>query len=354
MDSNAIEFTKTGINFIGRTSENNGIQGKIQKRDFEPNKPYTITATVIGNYKYVKLQTEPYYCSQNINKLTPKSIIKKWNERIAYYFIASVQNFVSSYDGQQGGYKLPDIKNHSISVPIKNGKIDFDFIESFMSKLESERISEFDKFLIASGLNDYGLTAEEQSIINKYDRIKWGNFKMGLLFERIKTKKIPFKADELSKEMTVQYNLPCLTSSFKNQGLNYFVPKSEGTVLKNVISIPSNSDVYRAYFQSIEFTVLSDAYAVQWNFDDVNLLPNQYLFAVQCINKVTDLPIYSYKNKLGGWNVVKNKYIQLPVKNSKPDYEIMGTLISAIKKLVIKDVVLYVQRKKEELKLITQ
>lgn len=354
LDSNAIEFTKSGINFIGRTFENNGIQGKIQKRDFEPNKPYTITATVIGNYKYVKLQTEPYYCSQNINKLTPKSIIKKWNERIAYFFIASVQNFVSLYDGQQGGYKLTDIKNHSISLPIKNKKIDFDFIEGFMSKLEAERILEFETYLLASGLNDYELTDEEQRSINEYNTIKWAKFKIGILFERIKTKKIPFKADELSKEMTVKYNLPCLTSSFKNQGLNYFVPKNEATVLKNVISIPSNSDVYRAYFQSIEFTVLSDAYAVRWNFNGVNLLPNQYMFAVQCINKVTDLPIYSYKNKLGGWNVVKNKYIQLPVKNNKPDYEIMGTLISAFKKVVIKDVVLYVQRKKKELKLITR
>ncbi|MDP3332854.1 MAG: hypothetical protein Q8S55_12890, partial [Methylococcaceae bacterium] len=73
--------------------------------------------------------------------------------------------------------------------------------------------------------------------------------------------------------------------------------------------------------------------------------PNQYLFAVQCINKVTDLSIYSYKNKLGGWNVVKNKYIQLPIKNDKPDFEIMETFISAIQKLVIKDVVLYADRK---------
>ena len=56
LDSNAIDFVSDGINFIGRTFENNGIQGKILKRDFEPNKPFTITATVIGNYKYVKYQ----------------------------------------------------------------------------------------------------------------------------------------------------------------------------------------------------------------------------------------------------------------------------------------------------------
>ena len=36
--------------------------------------------------------------------------------------------------------------------------------------------------------------------------------------------------------------------------------------------------------------------------------------------------------------------ISLPTKNQKPDYEIMQTLISAIQKLVIKDVVLYTDK----------
>ncbi|MDE3934330.1 hypothetical protein NUQ34_10345 [Glaesserella parasuis] len=56
---------------------------------------------------------------------------------------------------------------------------------------------------------------------------------------------------------------------------------------------------------------------------------------------MTDLKIYSYKNKLGGWNVVQNKYINYPIKNGEMDYGFMETLISAVQKLVIKDVVRY-------------
>ncbi|TAE03297.1 MAG: restriction endonuclease, partial [Bacteroidetes bacterium] len=37
--------------------------------------------------------------------------------------------------------------------------------------------------------------------------------------------------------------------------------------------------------------------------------------------------------------------ISLPVKNQKPNYELMETLISAIQKMVIKEVVLYADRK---------
>ena len=112
-----------------------------------------------------------------------------------------------------------------------------------------------------------------------------------------------------------------------------------------MISIPSNSDVYRAYYRTKDFTVLSDAYAIRWKAKEIELSPKQYLFMVMCINKVTDLPIYSYKNKLGGWNVVKNKNIRLPEKDGKIDFALMETFISAIKKLTIKEVVLYSDRK---------
>lgn len=75
---------------------------------------------------------------------------------------------------------------------------------------------------------------------------------------------------------------------------------------------------------------------------------------VMCINKVTDLPIYSYKNKLGGWNVVKNKDIRLPEKDGKIDFSFMENFISAIKKLAIKDVVKYSDAKISAIKQVVQ
>lgn len=137
-----------------------------------------------------------------------------------------------------------------------------------------------------------------------------------------------------------------------NQGLNYFAPKTGATIIKNVISIPSNSDVYRSYYQSREFSVLSDAYAIEWKDKNKNLSPNVYLFFVSCINKVTDLPIYSYKNKLGGWDVVKNKYIKFPVdKNGEIDFTFMENLMQALKKLSMKDIIIYLDQKINDMKL---
>lgn len=240
------------------------------------------------------------------------------------------------------------IKNDKIKLPTKNGKIDFDFMESFIAELEAERVAELSAYLKVSGYDNYELSAEELNALQRFTELdddNWGTYTVGNLFEKIATKKLPYKAKELPKQPTDDYVLPCLTSSFQNQGLNYYAPKAGATVLNNVISIPSNSDVYRAYYQTRDFTVLSDAYAIRWKSEEIELSPNQYLFMVMCINKVTDLPIYSYKNKLGGWNVVKTKEIRLPEKNGKIDFAFMDTFISAIKKLAIKEVVLYSDRK---------
>ena len=168
------------------------------------------------------------------------------------------------------------------------------------------------------------------SLNEKLRNVKWGEYRIGDLFQKIETKKLPYKAEELPNRPKGKYILPCLTSSFNNQGLNYYAPQGEATVLKNVISIPSNSDVYRAYYQSREFTVLSDAYAIRWSLDNREITANQYLFMVMSINKVTDLSIYSYKNKLGGWNAVKDKYIQLPQNNGEIDYAFMDSFIAEL------------------------
>ena len=285
---------------------------------------------------------KPWYAGQYVRRIIPKIAISRGATLFFSTLLNKQKSKLLSVLVRDVNKTFCDIK---VSLPVENKQIDFDFIESIMSELQAEHIAELENYLLAVGLKDCNLTEQEQKVLYEYDKIEWGEFELGELFKLIKTKKLPFKADDLPKQMTRECTLPCLTSSFRNQGLNYYVHKEGATVLRNVISIPSNSDVYRAYYQSNDFTVLSDAYAIQWIFNDVELLPSQYLFVVSCINKVTDLPIYSYKNKLGGWNVVKNKYIQLPIKDDKPDYEIMGTLISAIQKLVIKDVVVYTDSK---------
>ena len=291
-------------------------------------------------------QEKPYFTGDKIKVLRPKH--SRFNKNNAQFFLVSMRKPFELFSWGTSSYNVEIIKSQKIVLPVKDGEIDFDFMESFVAELEAQRVAELSAYLTVSGYDNYELSAEELDALRRFSSLEdsnWGTYKVGALFERVETKKLPYKAKELPKQPTEDYVLPCLTSSFQNQGLNYYAPKVGATVLSNVISIPSNSDVYRAYYQSREFTVLSDSYAIRWKSDKIKISPTHYLFMVMCINKVTDLPIYSYKNKLGGWNVVKGKYIRLPEKDGKIDFDFMDTFISAIKKITIKDVVLYSDRK---------
>ena len=303
---------------------------------------------------------KPWYAGQFVRKITPKITIKD----SSILFFTTLLNKQKSRLLSVLVRDVDDVFHATkINLPTKNRKIDFDFMESFIAELEAQRIAELEAqriaelsaYLKVSGFDNYELSDEELDALQKFRELSeenWGTYKVGNLFERVKTKKLPYKAKELPKQPTEEYVLPCLTSSFQNQGLNYYAPKEGATILSNVISIPSNSDIYRAYYQSRDFTVLSDSYTIRWRDNKTTLLPNQYLFMVMCINKVTDLPIYSYKNKSGGWNVVKEKHIRLPHKNDKIDLGLMDSFISAMKKLTIKDVALYADRKIEATKTI--
>ena len=344
-DANKVVIKEKGqYPYIVRTSSNNGQKGFIDANEEYLNDGNTIafgqdTATMF-------YQEKPYFTGDKIKVLKPK--IAKFNKNNAQFFLVAMRKPFELFSWGTSSYNVEIIKSQKIVLPVKDGEIDFDFMESFVAELEAQRIAELSAYLKVSGYDNYELSVEELDALRRFSNFNdsnWGTYKVGNLFERVETKKLPYKAKELPKQPTEDYVLPCLTSSFQNQGLNYYAPKAGATVLSDVISIPSNSDVYRAYYQSREFTVLSDSYAIRWKSDKIKISPNHYLFMVMCINKVTDLPIYSYKNKLGGWNVVKGKYIRLPEKDGKIDFSFMETFVSAIKKLAIKDVVFYSDQK---------
>jgi hypothetical protein len=333
LDSNAIDFVDVGVNFIGRTFENNGVQGKIKKQNFEPNLPFTITATVIGNYKYVKYQKEPYYCSQNINKLTPKPIIKNWNEKMAYYFVANIQRFVSLYDYQQGGYRLEDIKNHLIKLPIKNGQIDFDFMEAFISELEALRIAELEAYLRATGLADFSLNVKEKQALEQFESIEWSSFNVEKLFGK------STRGRRLKSEDRVAGTLPFVTAGETDEGISAFIGNNVTVFSENTTTIDMfGSAKYRNYKYGGD-----DHIAV---VHTENLPKFASIFVTTAIHKISYAGQFSYSRNFYAKDADELN-ISLPTQNNQPDYELMETLISAIQKLVIKDVVLYADRKIE-------
>ena len=353
---NTLSFNKERLtagdeyDYVTRTSLNQGIlqaTGFVNESNLNEANVWSLGLLQM-DFFYRK---KKWYAGQFVRKIIPKFETTENNAKFFSVMLNKLkpvllQVLVRNVD--------KTFRNQTLYLPTKNNQIDFDFMDSFIAELEAERIAELEAFLKVSGLDNYELSIEELNALQVYDSMDWREYRIGSLFSRISTNKLPYKAKDLPTEQKDSNDLPCLTSSFRNQGLNYYVPRDGATILKDVISIPSNSDVYRAYFQSREFTVLSDAYAIKWTNEDKVLTNYQYLFMVRAINKVTDLPIYSYKMKLGGWNVVKEKMILLPVVEDEIAFDFMNDYVRAISKLAIKDVVQYTDKRIQATKIVVK
>lgn len=324
LDAGQLEFVENGVNFIGRTFDNNGIQGKIKRQLFEPNKANTITATVIGNYKYVKLQEEEYYCSQNINKLTPK--IDGLSRQTLYYFITHIQKFVSKYNGQQGGYKLADINNHLILLPVKeNDEIDFDFIDTLMNEIEDGCLNELEKYLNATGLNKCELNEEELLFITTKKQTK--DFLIGEILEG-KTGDVDLQQKDINGKGTYFIN-----SGLTNSGIKGKTDKIARIFPSNTITIDFFGN---AFYRDFEYKLATHNHVFSFSGEIIkNRQVGLYIASAMSYLK----KIYSYQTMATIPSLKKN-VISIPVDdNGEIDYLYMEKYISIIEKISIKDVV---------------
>ena len=171
--------------------------------------------------------------------------------------------------------------------------------------------------------------------------VKWGEFRLGDLFEKIKVNSLKYKTNDLPSISNDKYSLPALTAGIQNQGLNNYVPRNNATVLKNVISISANgANTGATFYQSKEFTVLQDAYAIEWIYSSDTLTENQYLFLVGAITK-TIYGNYAWTNK-AGWERIKNDTISLPITSTdKIDFDFMESFIRELEEERIRELSAY-------------
>ncbi len=117
LELNALEKDPNGINFVSRTSKNNGVSAKVKKLiNIEPLPAGTITVAGGGSVMETFLQMSPYYSGRDLYYLTPK--VEMSNEIKLYYcHCLRANKFKFSY-GRQANVSLPDLKIPTLdSIP---------------------------------------------------------------------------------------------------------------------------------------------------------------------------------------------------------------------------------------------
>lgn len=333
--------------YVTRTSQNQGIlqsTGFVNEENLNDAGTWSLGLLQMDFF----YRRRPWYAGQFVRKITPKIALKD----------AEISFFSTILNKQKEvllSVLVRDVdetfRNATINLPSCNGEVNYEFMKRFIAELNAARLAELNAYLTITGLKDYTLTPEEEHAIKYFEtsNMEWSEYKIGALFAKVATASLGYKTADLPSYSSGEYTLPALTAGIQNQGLNNYVPRERATILSNVISISANgANTGATFYQPHEFCVLQDAYAIRWMCSDHKLSPQGYLFITSAISSVV-YGKYEWTNK-AGWTKVKNETIQLPTRKGEIDYALMETFISAIQKLVIKDVVLYANREIEAMK----
>ena len=275
-------------------------------------------------------QEKPYFTGDKIKILKPK--YTEFNKNNAQFFITSMRLAFKGFSWGSSSFNVNVIKSIKLILPSTlSGQINFDFMESFIAELKAERLAELKAYLQASGLDDYELSQEEAAAIENYQSLQWSFHNLKYLFGK------STRGKRLKSKDRIDGTLPFVTAGEANEGVSAFIGNSVEVFEKNTTTIDMfGSAKYRNYRYGGD-----DHVAI---VHTENLPMKAAIFVTSAIHKVAHTGKFNYGHNFYAKDADELD-IMLPTKDGKPDYELMEILISAIQKLVIKDVVLYADNK---------
>ncbi len=347
---NTLSFNKNRLvswnkyDYITRTSQNQWILLEtwfVNRENINPDGIWSLWLLQMDFF----YRHKPWYAWQFIRKIIPKIDISQ-ESKLFFTIILNLQKkkllsvLVRDVD--------EIFKDLEVQLPIKNWKIDFKFMESFIEELENEKMNKLNNYLDVTWLKDYNLTEKENKVLEDYEsgKFEWWEFIISDLFKKLSSK-YRWEWDKfknVSKIKTDIYCIPLIYAKSWDNWIMYWWQKWDFETHNNIISVIYNWAIAAGlvYAQLEETWVLAESYFIK--LKDYNASFKVNLFLQKALEKV----LYSKYSReyLATWtNKVENDKIQLPAKNNEPDYELMETLISAVKKNVIKDVVNYTDNK---------
>jgi hypothetical protein len=253
------------------------------------------------------------------------------------YLTASFQKSLNSFTWGLGS-TVETILQTKIKLPTKNNKIDFEFMENFIAQIEAERIEKLDAYLEVSGLKDYVLTDEEQKVLDDFEsgKIEFGEFRIEKLFE-INSYKKRFDAN---KVIISKIGKPYVVRTALNNGIRGYINEDE-EFLNEGNTISFGQDTATMFYQEKPYFTGDKIKIVKSKDNRFNKLNG--LFFISTMTK--SFSSFSWGGSSFSVKIIGDQLMKLPIQNNQPNYELMETLISAIQKIVIKDVVLYVDEK---------
>lgn len=318
---------------VTNTSINNGISGRIALPPIEKGGIVTYSDTTTSDAIFY--QSEDFIGYSHVQGLYPRQNI--WSGSRLLYFVAAFKKAAANRFDYGNKFNRAITTEMYVTLPATiNSEIDFEFIDGFIAELEAQRIAELEAHLTVTGLKDYILTEEEHNALDGYDDWEWKTFNLEDLFGKSTRGKRLKRADRIPGE------LPFVTAGEADEGISDFIGNNVTIFSENTTTIDMfGSAKYRNY---------------RYGGDDhvaivhTEVLPKlASIFVTSAIHKSSHNGQFDYSKNFYAKDA-DTLNIQLPSRDGHPDYDCMATFISAVQKIVIKEVVQYADRKIDAVK----
>lgn len=269
-----------------------------------------------------------------------------WNDENIYsskamlFFAVAMQKSMMGRFSYGKKLRSSQSKNFVMRLPVTiDGKINFDFMESFIAELEAERIAELSAYLTVSGLDNCELSSDEVQALQGYASLTWGTYNLKELFGK-STRGKRLKGDD-----RIPGALPFVTAGEASEGISAYISNDVEIFEKNTTTIDMfGSAKYRNYRYG------ADDHIAVVHTESVPMKAS--IFLTSAIHKASHTGKFNYGHNFYAKDADELD-IQLPAQDGKPDYDVMETLISAVQKMVIKDVVRLADSRIEKTKELT-
>ena len=333
---NTLSFNKDKLvigaeyDYVTRTSQNQGV---LQETGFVNQE----NINQAGNWSLGLLQMDffyrekPWYAGQFVRKIIPK--IKLGKNAILFFTALLNKQKKNLLSGLVRDVDKTFLGS-KIQLPIKNGEINFSFMEKFIVQIEAQQLADLEAYLLATGLKNYTLTKEERQVLDDFENeeIKFDEFTYKSIFNKIAQGRRLKKGDQISGD------IPFVMAGTTNTGIANYISNPVASFPKNSIT----ADIFgNTFYRNYDFGAGDDT-GVYWS-DKEEYTKEIMLFFTASMEKSL-FNKFDFGKKLRSSQSLNFK-MKLPTKNNQPNYKIMETFISAIQKTVIKDVVLYADRK---------
>ncbi len=338
-DVSRILTEEYSLPLVNAKDGDNGIMYYGRPEDFE-NVEMSIDIVNDGAVSTGNVYSQPQKTGVLYNAYLIKSKFEL-NSSQLHFFTTTIQKSIKLKFSYELKASWERVKEEFIQLPEKNdGNIDFDFMEAFIRELEEERIRELEEerirelaaYLKVSGFDNYTLSKCESEALAHFNELKWKEFNLENLYGKSTRGKRLKSADRIKGD------LPFVTAGEADTGISAYIGNEVEIFSKNTTTIDMfGSAKYRNYDYGAD-----DHVAV---VHTEKLPKHAAVFVTAAVHKASHTGKFDYSNNFYASDADELN-IMLPVTpDDSPDYAFMETFISAVQKLVIKDVVLYADKK---------